>query len=137
MAESKGAEMAKTKNITQDELKKLFEKAKDGLRQLGKETSVWMKKGEIELSRISKIGKLELDIVGLNMKKEKLFRDIGRRVIELDLGEKIGDQAIRDMSDRAETIISESDKKKREISRIKKEVLKSKTAGLKKKNKQS
>lgn len=129
--------MAKTKNITQDELKKLFEKAKDGLRQLGKETSVWMKKGEIELSRISKIGKLELDIVGLNMKKEKLFRDIGRRVIELDLGEKIGDQAIRDMSDRAETIISESDKKKREISRIKKEVLKSKTAGLKKKNKQS
>jgi len=137
MAESKGAEMAKTKNITQDELKKLFEKAKDGLRQLGKETSVWMKKGEIELSRISKIGKLELDIVGLNMKKEKLFRDIGKRVIELDLGEKIGDQAIRDMSDRAETIISESDKKKREISRIKKEVLKSKTAGLKKKNKQS
>ena len=137
MAESKGAEMAKTKNITQDELKKLFEKAKDGLRQLGKETSVWMKKGEIELSRISKIGKLELDIVGLNMKKEKLFRDIGRRVIELDLGEKIGDQAIRDMSDRAETIISESDKKKREISRIKKEILKSKTAGLKKKNKQS
>lgn len=125
--------MAKTKKITQDDIKKLFESTKKKLQQLGKETSTWIKKGEVELSRISKIGKLELDIVNLNMKKEKLYRDIGKRVVEQGLGEEIDDSAIKNMSIKAKAIINESKKKQREISKIKKGLLKSKARQSKKK----
>ena len=125
--------MAKRKKITQQDLKKLFEKTKKRLQQLGKETKVWLKKGETELSRFSKIGKLELNVVNLNIKKERLFKDIGKRVVELDLGKVIDDSTIKNMSNKAKAIISESKKKKRTISRIGKGFLKGKATQIKKK----
>ena len=116
--------MAKTKKIAQEDLKKFFEKMKKNLHQLGKETGVWMKKGERELSRLSKIGKLELEVVNLNMKKEKLLKDIGKRVVESGLSEQINDSAIRNMSNKANAVMKESQKKKSEISKIGKGFLK-------------
>ena len=56
--------MAKKKQVSQEDLKHLFEKAKTSLQQLGKETGTWLKKGEAELSRLSRIGKLELQPIG-------------------------------------------------------------------------
>ncbi|MBL7070614.1 MAG: hypothetical protein ISS26_00370 [Candidatus Omnitrophica bacterium] len=123
--------MAKKNTITQEDVKKLFESTKKKLQELGKETGVWLKKGEVELSRISKIGRLELDIINLNMKREKLFKEIGKRVVEQNIGEKIEDTAIKSMSGKAITAVNDTNKKKREISRIKKTLLK----GNKKKNK--
>lgn len=119
--------MAKPKKISQDELKIFFEKAKKRLQHLGKETKVWMKKGEIELSRLSKIGRLEFDVVNLNLKKEKLFRDIGKRVVESEISKEISDATIKNMCDKASSIINESKKKESEISKIKKGLLKGKT----------
>ena len=116
--------MAKTKKITQTELKKFFEQAKKKLQQLGKESKVWIKKGEMELSRLSRIGRLELDVVNLSIKKEKLFKDIGKRVVELDLAKEIGDSTIKSMSNKAGAVISESKKKRREIARFRKGLLK-------------
>lgn len=124
--------MAKTKKITQDDIKKLFESTKKKLQQLGKETSTWIKKGEVELSRISKIGRLELDIVNLSMKKEKLYRDIGKRIVEQGLGEEIGDSAVKNMCLKAKAIISDSRKRQRAISKIKRGLLKSKKTQSKK-----
>ncbi len=125
--------MAKTKKIAQEDLKKFFEKMKMNLHQFGKETGVWMKKGERELSRLSKIGKLEFDVVNLNMKKEKLFKDIGKRVVESGLSEQINDSAIRNMSNKADAAMKESQKKKSEISKIGKRFLKSGSTRSKKK----
>ena len=116
--------MGKAKKIDHADLKEFFEKAKKKLQQLGKESKVWIKKGEVELSRLSKIGKLELDVVNLNIKKEKLFKDIGKRMVELDLAGQLSDSTIKNMSDKAETMISESKKKRREISKIGKGLLK-------------
>jgi len=125
--------MAKKKKITQENLKSLFEKSKKKLQQLGKEAKIWMKKGEVELSRISKIGKLELDVVNLNIKKEKLFRDIGKRMAELNLDKKINDSKIKDMCNKAKAVISESKKKNRVVINIRKGFLKGKAARIKKK----
>jgi hypothetical protein len=124
--------MAKKKGITQEDLKRLFEDTKKRLQRLGKETGVWLKKGEAELSRLSKIGKLEINVVNLNIKKEKLFKEIGKRVVELNLWQKVDDRAIKNMSDKAKSIINESKKKKSVISKIGKGLLKRKTTTKKK-----
>ena len=123
--------MAKKKDITQGDLKKFFEKAKKKLDSLGKETKVWMKKGEVELSRLSKIGKLELDVVNLNMKKERLFKDIGKRVVERGLDKEIKDLPIKNMCTKANAAAAESKRKKRAMSKIGKGLLKGSPAKAK------
>ena len=125
--------MAKKQKITQEDFKKFFDGAKDRLQKLGKETSVWMKKGEVELTRLSKIGKLELDVVNLRIKKEKLFRDIGRKVVELNLDGNIDNSAVKNMCEKTKSVINESKKKQREISRIGKRFLKDKKTQARKK----
>jgi len=116
--------MAKKNTITQEDVRKLFAKTKKRLRELGKETGVWIKKGEAELSRISKMGKLELDIVNLNLKKDKLLKDIGKRVVEQGLSEKIDDAALKSMSEKVKSAVAETGGKKREIGKIKKTFMK-------------
>ncbi len=124
--------MAKKKAITQEELKRLFEKTKKSLQKFGRETNIWLRKGEVELSRLSRIGKIELNLVNLNMKKEKLLKDIGKRIVDLGLGEKIGDAQTKNMCDKVYAIVTESKRKKSEMSRLTKRLLK---GGAKKKSK--
>ena len=124
--------MAKAKKITQDELKKFFEKTKGTLQKLKKETGVWMKKGEAELSRLSKIGKLEIDVVNLNMKREKLFKDIGKRVAEFSLKEEINNSAISDMCDKVNAVAEEAKEKRAAISKIGKGLFKDSSAKTRK-----
>ncbi len=121
------------KKINEENLKKFFGKMRKDLQRLGKETSVWIKKGEREISRLSRIGKLELDIVKLNMKKEKLLKDIGRRMVELGLSGEISDSAVRDMDSKVNAIMEESRKKKTEMSRIGRGLLKKSPTKSKKK----
>ena len=68
------------------------------------------------------------------MKKEKLFKDIGKRVVERGLAEEIGDPAIRDMNNKANAIIKVSKKKRKEASKISKALLKSSSKKSKKKS---
>ena len=124
--------MAKAKANTQEELKKFFEKAKKNLNKLGRETKVWMKKGEAELSRLSKIGKLELDVVNLNIQKDKLLKSIGRRLVERGLADEINDSTVKNMSSKVNEIMEESKKKRTEISKIGKKFWKKSSAGKRK-----
>ncbi len=120
--------MEKSSKKAQEDLKKLLEGMRKKVGKLGKETSVWIKKGEIEISRLSKMGKLELNIVNLNMKKEKLFKDIGKRMVKLGLSNKISDSVIKNMCDETKAIIKESRKKRSEISRVGKVLFKGRKA---------
>jgi len=120
--------MAKKKKIAQEDFRKFFDDAKAKLQRFGKETSIWMKRGEVELSRLSKIGKLEVDIVNLRIKKEKLFRNIGRRVVEQNIDGEISDKAVQGMCAKAKAVIDASKKKQQEISRVGKKFLKGKPA---------
>ena len=118
--------MEKSSKKSQEDLKKLLEGMKKRLQKLGKETGVWIKKGEIEISRFSKMGKLELDIVNLNMKKEKLFKDIGRRIVERGLSNEINDPVIKNMCNETKAIMNQSRKKRSEISKAGKRFFKGK-----------
>jgi len=110
--------MSNTAKLTQRDLKVFFKKTKKNLQNVGKEAGVWIKKGEVEISRLSKMGRLELDVVNLGMKREKLLKDIGKRVVERGIGRESGDTTLKNMCDRVTSLAKESRRKKAEVSKI-------------------
>jgi len=64
------------------DLKKEWERAKKQLIAFSKEATVLAKKGEKELAKISKKGKLQIDSSAAALKKEHLFYLIGREYIK-------------------------------------------------------
>ena len=67
--------MAKKKVDIQKEVAKIWQEAKENLRALGQKTMKLAQKGEVEVMRASRIGKLQLDIVSVNLKKENAKLD--------------------------------------------------------------
>ena len=74
--------MVKKKVDVQKEVAKIWQQAKKNLKELGQKTMKLAQKGEREVVRASKIGKLQLDIVSINLKKENIFRQAGKKVYE-------------------------------------------------------
>lgn len=60
------------------DFKKEWPKIKKRLLDMSQEAKVLAKKGEEELVKFSKKSKLQIDATSLNLKKEKLFYQIGR-----------------------------------------------------------
>lgn len=73
----------KTKIDIHKEVGKIWQEAKDNLKSLGQKTIRLAQKGEKEVVRASRIGKLQLDIVSINLKRENLFRQAGKKVYEM------------------------------------------------------
>jgi hypothetical protein len=67
----------------QKEVAKIWQEAKENLKVLGQRTLKLAQKGEKEVVRASKIGRLQLDIVSINLKKENVFRQIGKKTYEM------------------------------------------------------
>ncbi|MFC1699631.1 hypothetical protein ACFL1I_06730 [Candidatus Omnitrophota bacterium] len=75
--------MTKSKIDIQKEVAKIWQEAKENLKELGQKTMTLAQKGEKEVVRASKIGKLQLDVVSLNLKKENGFRQVGKKAAEM------------------------------------------------------
>lgn len=75
--------MVKKKIDVPEEVSKIWEQAKKNLKDLGQKTIKLAQKGEKEVVRASKIGKFQLDIVTINLKKENIFRQIGKKVCDM------------------------------------------------------
>ncbi len=75
--------MAKKKVDIQKEVANIWQEAKKNLKLLGQRTLKLAQKGEKEVVRASKLGKLQLDIVSINLKKENVFRQTGKKVYEV------------------------------------------------------
>lgn len=77
--------MVKKRIDIPNEVTKIWQEARENLRALGQKTMRLAKKGEKEVVRASQIGKLQLDVVSLNLKKENFFRQAGKRAYEMQL----------------------------------------------------
>ncbi len=106
--------MAKKRDIQKD-FAKLLEQAKERFKEIGKEVSVLAKKSEKEIAKASRVGKIRLDIVGLNMQKEKLYYDIGKKVVSLNAKKKLGISELEPLFKKMSKIESTARKKKREL----------------------
>ncbi len=74
--------MTKKRIDVQKEVSKIWQQAKQNLKDLGHKTMKLAQKGEKEVVRASKIGKLQLDVVSINLKKENIFRQAGKKVYQ-------------------------------------------------------
>jgi len=101
-----------------NEMSKLMDQVKEKMHKFGKDASVLAKKGEKEIVKASQIGKLELDIMGLNIHKEKLYYDMGKKIAELK-GEGLTD-AVKPFIKELEKIETDAHAKRIEIQAISK-----------------
>ena len=75
--------MTKKKINIQKEVAEIWQEAKDNIKALGKRTLKLGYRGKKEVVRASKIGRLQLDIVSINLKKENIFRQAGKKTYEM------------------------------------------------------
>ena len=102
------------------EMSSLIGQIKVNLKKISKDAGIFAKKGEKELVKASKIGKFQLEIVNLNLQKEKIYYDIGKKIASLRSSKKLSRDSIKSYLDRLRKIETEVRGKKREMSEVKK-----------------
>ena len=107
--------MAKKADLQKD-FTKLLNQTKERVKEFGKEVGVLAKKSEKEIIKASKVGKTQLDIIGLNMQKEKLYYDIGKKVASLNAKKKLDIEALEPYWKKLHKLAKDARSKKRELS---------------------
>lgn len=114
--------MVKKKIDVPKEVARIWQEAKDNLRLLGQKTIKLAQKGEKEVVRASKIGKLQLDIVSINLKKENVFRQAGKKVYETRSRKgEIGSAKITSLFNQIDKLEHQIKSKKAKIGRLKRD----------------
>ena len=106
----------KKKAELQKDLTRLLGQARVGIKKFGKELNIFAKKSEKEIVKASRSGKIQLDIMGLAMQKEKLYYDIGKKTASLNSKKKLGIAALDSYWKRLRKLEGDTRKKKRELS---------------------
>jgi len=96
------------------DFQKEWEKVKKQLLDFSQEAKVLAKRGEKELVKISRQGKLHFDSTAATLKKEQLFYKIGK--------EYVSSQCPSQPNSRLSGLLKELDKVNSEISRVKKKL---------------
>jgi hypothetical protein len=114
-------EMAKTKKQSefQKETRKILEQTKKNLLKFSQDTLKLAKKAEKEVGRVSKIGRLHLDILGMRKKRENLCQEIGEKIIGLDSSGKIDLVDVKPLCVKVRGLDNRIKKKKAEVERVK------------------
>lgn len=111
--------MAKKIDV-QKEIKKIWDEAKKNLLRIGQETVKLARKGEKEIIRASRIGKIQLDILGIKRRREILYQQIGAKVAALDKEGKIDINELKPLCKKALELGAQIEKKTKEAAKIKK-----------------
>ena len=103
---------------TQKKVQEIWEKTKIALKKLGHETAEIAKKGEEQVIKATKAGKLQVDIIGQKTKKDKLFRQIGQKSFDLYRSGKSSENVLAPLCKEVEKIEGRISKMKENISTI-------------------
>ena len=99
------------------DMNKMLEKYRPALEKFGDEMGKMAKKGEAGVVKMSKLVKIQLDMLGLTLQKEKLYYEIGKEVAEKLLKGDISLPGLDKYKKRLEKVEVEGAKKKRSLSR--------------------
>ena len=111
--------MAKKKHQDwQKDFSKALDETKKHLKQFGEDLGVWAKKGEKEIVKASQAGKAQIDILSLNVKKEKLYYDLGKKVVSLNAKKKINMPELEPFWKSLRELQKDSRKKKQTLNAI-------------------
>ena len=108
--------MAKKKKDTHKEFNRFMEQARGRFKKFGKELNVLAKKGEVEIVKATRAGKIQLDIMGLNVQKEKLYYDIGKKVASLNAKKGLSITELEPLWKKMRKLEQDARNKKKELS---------------------
>ncbi|MBL7069297.1 MAG: hypothetical protein ISS34_05520 [Candidatus Omnitrophica bacterium] len=107
------------------DIKKLQKKATKALKEAsrrlegaGKDARVLVKRGEDELIKLSKVGRAQLEILALSLKKEQLYRQIGMKVWQLSTGGKLTTKKLKIFCEELSSINKNVKSKKKSINKV-------------------
>ncbi|NQT06021.1 MAG: hypothetical protein HQ575_00605 [Candidatus Omnitrophica bacterium] len=111
--------------MKKNELKKIQSRVTQVLKQtskhlegVGKEAKILVKRGENELSKISRMGKAQFEILALSVKKEQLYRRIGMKVWKLSTKGKLTTDKLKAFCKELSEINKRVKSKKKTIDRV-------------------
>ncbi len=102
------------------DMNKVIEKYKPMLKKFGSEVGVAAKKGEENVVMMSKLLKIQLDVLGITLQREKLYHDIGREVAKKLLKGTFEIEGFDKYKKQLEKMQADGEKKKQAISKVKK-----------------
>jgi hypothetical protein len=112
--------MARSKEERKEDFNRMLAQAKDRFRKFGEELSVLARKSEKGILKASKAGRVQLDIMSLNVQKEKLYYDIGKKVANLNAKKNLGIPELEPHWKRMERLEGDAQKKRELLARVKK-----------------
>ena len=113
--------MAKKKMDISKEVAKIWQEAKENLKALAQRTIKLAQKGEKEVVRASRVGKLQLDIVSINLRKENVFRQVGKKAYEIHSRKsEIEPAKLTSLFNQVDKLNQQIKAKKAQIARLKK-----------------
>lgn len=110
--------MAVKKASFQKDITKFLDYAKEKFKKFGNEVNVLAKKSEKEIIKASKAGKIQVDIMGLSLRKEKIYYDIGKKAASLNAKKKLELTELEPYWKKIRTIELSARKKKKELSAV-------------------
>ncbi|OGW74843.1 MAG: hypothetical protein A2Z72_06660 [Omnitrophica bacterium RBG_13_46_9] len=110
--------MANKKENIQRDFKQILDQTKENLKKVGKELGILAQKSEEGIVKASKAGKIQLDIIGLNVQKEKLYYDIGKKLVSINAKKSLNIPELVPYFKKIRTISTDARKKKRELSMV-------------------
>ena len=96
------------------------------LKKFGDEVGDAAKKGEEGVVKMSKLLKLQIDVMGLTVQKEKLYHELGKEVAEKLMKGQTEITGLEKYKKRLDKIMVQGEKAKKTISKVKKSPAKKK-----------
>jgi hypothetical protein len=100
------------------DLGKVFDKYRPALKKFGEEMGEAAKKGEENVAKMSKVVKMQLDILGIAIQKERLFYEIGKEVAGMLQAGDVDVSKLEKYKKSLGNMKREDEKRKRAISRV-------------------
>ena len=104
--------------VKRNDLSKVMEKYGPVMKKFGNEVGEAAKKGEKSLVMMSKILKIQMDILGDTLQRERLYHEIGKDVAAKLLKGSLDIPGMDKYKKRLDRIQSEEKKKKRAITQV-------------------
>jgi len=120
MAKRKSTQDMQKNKKKKEKIEKLWKQAKQSLSKLSQETIKLAKKGEKEIVRATKVGKIHLEILNLKRKKDTLYQQIGEKVVVLQRENKIDAPGLKTFCSKVDSLEGQIKSKKSAASKIKK-----------------
>ena len=106
--------------VKKNDMSKAFDKYGPALKKFSEEVGVVAKKGEEGVIKMSKMLKIQLDMLGVSLQKEKLYYELGKKVASSRSKKEGSESVAKPLLQKLRKIETDVRSKKREISGIKK-----------------